>query len=103
MTIAVTGWRSYGTRSSASKRSNRVATNTSLPRRCSTLRHEPGSKLRASLSAEADALTKIGNTHRIRHSETSQEPLETTAQIDYLFTRLFAFVYFILKASNRAA
>jgi hypothetical protein len=63
----------------------------------------PGSKLRESLSVEADALTKIGNTHRIRHSETSQEPLETTAQIDYLFTRLFAFVYFILKASNRAA
>ncbi len=63
----------------------------------------PGSKMRASLSVEADALTKIGNSHRIRHSETSQEPLETAAQIDYLFTRLFAFVHLILKASNRAA
>ncbi|RVG74075.1 hypothetical protein CN220_06975 [Sinorhizobium meliloti] len=63
----------------------------------------PGSKLRASLSAEADALTKIGNTHRIRHSETWQEPLEMATQTDYLFTRLFAFVYLLLKASNRAS
>lgn len=63
----------------------------------------PGSKLRATLSVEADALTKIGNTHRIRHSEIWQEPLETALQIDYLFTRLFAFIYLQLKASNRAA
>lgn len=63
----------------------------------------PGSKLRTALGAEADALTTIGNTHRIRHSEVSQEPLETPLQIDYLFTRLFAFIYLQLKASNRAA
>lgn len=63
----------------------------------------PGSQLRASLAAEADALTKIGNTHRIRHSETWQEPLETSLQVDYLFTRLFAFIYLQLKASGRAA
>lgn len=62
----------------------------------------PASKLRAMLGAEADALTKIGNTHRIRHSEIWQEPLETTHQIDYLFTRLYAFIYLQLKASNRA-
>ncbi len=63
----------------------------------------PGSQLRASLATEADALTNIGNTHRIRHSETWQEPLETSLQVDYLFTRLFAFIYLQLKASDRAA
>ena len=63
----------------------------------------PGSKLRASLDDEALALTRLGNTHRIRHSEVDQEPLETAAQIDFLFTRLFAFIHFVLKASNRAA
>ena len=63
----------------------------------------PDSKLRASLGIEAEALTKIGNTHRIRHSEVWQEPLETPLQVDYLFTRLFAFIYLQLKASNRAA
>jgi hypothetical protein len=63
----------------------------------------PGSQLRASLATEADALTKIGNTHRIRHSEIWQEPLETSFQVDYLFTRLFAFIYLQLKASGRAA
>jgi hypothetical protein len=62
----------------------------------------PGTKLRASIEEEAMALTRLGNTHRIRHSETSQEPLETALQIDYLFTRLFAFLHFVLKASNRA-
>lgn len=49
------------------------------------------------------ALTRLGNTHRIRHSETNQEPLETALQIDYLFTRLFAFLHFVLKAGGRAA
>ena len=63
----------------------------------------PGSKFRASLEEEAFALTKLGNTHRIRHSEVGQEPLETALQIDFLFTRLFAFIHFVLKASNRAA
>lgn len=63
----------------------------------------PGSKLRAMLGAEAEALTRIGNTHRIRHSEFSQEPLETAHQTDYLFTRLFAFIYLQLKACGRAS
>lgn len=62
-----------------------------------------GSKLRIAIEEEAMALTRIGNAHRIRHSETGQEPLETALQIDYLFTRLFAFLHFVLKASDRAA
>lgn len=63
----------------------------------------PGSRLRSALEEEAKALTRLGNTHRIRHSETDQEPLETALQIDFLFTRLFAFLHFVLKASDRAA
>ncbi|MDB5580848.1 MAG: hypothetical protein JWR80_6024 [Bradyrhizobium sp.] len=63
----------------------------------------PDSRLRHALGLEAAALTQIGNNHRIRHSEVSQEPLETPLQIDYLFTRLFAFIYLQLRASGRAA
>jgi hypothetical protein len=63
----------------------------------------PGTKLRKALGNEAVELTQIGNTHRIRHSETSQEPLETTAQVDYLFGRLFAFIHLVLTASGRVA
>ena len=46
-------------------------------------------------------LTKIGNTFRIRHSETSQEDLRSPEQVDYLFGRLFAFIRLILKATER--
>lgn len=60
-----------------------------------------GSKLRQALGDEAAALTRIGNTHRIRHSEISQEALETTPQVDFLFGRLFAFVHLLLCASGR--
>jgi len=33
------------------------------------------------------ALTAIGNQFRIRHSETSQTPIEEDEQVDYLFHR----------------
>ena len=61
----------------------------------------PGSKLRQALAEEAEALTRIGNTHRIRHSEVGQEALETTAQVDFLFGRLFAFIHLVLVSSGR--
>ena len=61
----------------------------------------PGSKLRVMLAAEAKALTDTGNMHRIRHSEMSQEPLETPFQVDYVFLRLFAFIHLVLTASGR--
>jgi len=60
-----------------------------------------GSKFREMLGEEAKALTAIGNSFRIRHSETTQEPLTTPEQIDYLFTRMFAFVRQVLKATGR--
>jgi hypothetical protein len=61
----------------------------------------PETQLRQVLAEEAAALTAIGNSHRIRHSEVGQEPLETTAQVDFLFGRLFAFIHLLLSASGR--
>ena len=52
---------------------------------------------RATLEAEAQALTRIGNDYRIRHSEVGKAPVETSAQIDYLFHRLFAMIRLLLS------
>ena len=61
----------------------------------------PGTKFRQVLDEEALRLTEIGNTFRIRYSETSQENLRSPEQVDYLFGRLFAFIRLILKATER--
>ncbi|TNE61356.1 MAG: hypothetical protein EP341_00770 [Sphingomonadales bacterium] len=61
----------------------------------------PGSRFREALGREAAELTTIGNSFRIRHSETTQEALTSLDQIDYLFTRMFAFVRMILKGTGR--
>ena len=53
------------------------------------------------MGEEARSLTKIGNSLRIRHSETHQEFLTAPAEIDYLFARMFAFIIIVLKASDR--
>ncbi|MCH7915250.1 MAG: hypothetical protein IH856_19830 [Deltaproteobacteria bacterium] len=53
---------------------------------------------KALLDEEAKSLTDIGNTFHIRHSETSQIALESEAHVDYLFHRLFAFVWLLLQA-----
>jgi hypothetical protein len=58
-------------------------------------------KFREMLGAEARALTEIGNTFRIRHAETTQELLNDSTQIDYLFHRMFSFVRFVLKGTGR--
>ena len=60
-----------------------------------------GTDLRQVLGEEALALTRIGNRFRIRHSEVSQEDLESSEQADYLFFRMFAFIRLILKATGR--
>lgn len=54
--------------------------------------------LRGLLETEARALTKIGNGFSIRHSETSQVPLETEAQADWLFARLWALIELVAPA-----
>ena len=53
---------------------------------------------RDAVEREAIELTDIGNTLRIRHSETSQEILATSEHVDYLFYRLFSFVLLILRS-----
>ena len=59
-------------------------------------------QFREMLEVEAQALTSVGNRFRIRHSETSQERLETLEQVDYLFGRLFVLINFILNAARPA-
>ncbi|MCB9958702.1 MAG: hypothetical protein H6843_08880 [Rhodospirillaceae bacterium] len=59
-------------------------------------------KFRQFLESEAQALTSIGNTLRIRHSETDKEPLQGLEQADYLFQRLFSLLHLVLRATGRA-
>ncbi|CAH0338881.1 hypothetical protein RHI9324_00513 [Rhizobium sp. CECT 9324] len=61
----------------------------------------PDSSFRQALGREAAELTKIGNSFRIRHSETTQEALTSLDQVDYLFARMFAFVRMTLKGTSR--
>ncbi len=56
------------------------------------------SLFRKKLECEAKQLTKIGNEFLIRHSETTQEPLENPDHVDYLFYRLFALINLILRS-----
>lgn len=53
------------------------------------------------LAREAAELTTIGNSFRIRHSEVTQEALTSLDQVDYLFTRMFAFVRLVLRRTGR--
>jgi hypothetical protein len=50
------------------------------------------------LEQEARALTDIGNRFQIRHSETTQVPLQRNDHVDYLFHRLFALIWLVLRA-----
>lgn len=62
----------------------------------------PGSKMRLDLADEARSLTTIGNTLRIRHSEVSQEIIERSEQLDWLFVRMFSFVRLLLAGIRRS-
>jgi hypothetical protein len=62
-----------------------------------------GSKMRAALGEEAKALTMLGNSLRIRHSEVTQEMIDRSEQLDWLFVRMFAFVRLLLLSSGRSA
>ena len=61
----------------------------------------PDSKFREMLEKEAKALTDIGNSFRIRHSEVTQEKLKSAKHADYLFWRLFAFIRLVLESRGR--
>ena len=59
------------------------------------------SQFRGLLDSEARALNSAGNSLRIRHSETTQERLEMTEQVDYLFQRMFALIHLFLSVTGR--
>lgn len=57
----------------------------------------PDTAFRAALDAEAQALTNIGNSFHIRHTEVSQTAITDSAHIDYLFHRLYCMVQLLLS------
>lgn len=59
--------------------------------------------MRVAVGDEAKALTMIGNSLRIRHSEVTQEMIERSEQLDWLFVRMFSFVPLFLVSSRRSA
>lgn len=61
-----------------------------------------GSQMRLTLAEEAKMLTLIGNKFRIRHSEIDQEAINRSAQLDWLFVRLFSFLQMLLLSSGRS-
>lgn len=57
--------------------------------------------LRERLEIEAKELNFIGNNLMIRHTETNKPPVAESAQVDYLFHRMFAMIRLLLKSSDR--
>lgn len=55
-------------------------------------------RFREALEREAKQLTVLGNSLQIRHTETDQEILARSEQIDYLFHRLFALIQLIHRS-----
>lgn len=55
---------------------------------------------RGVLEAEAKALTDIGNSHLIRHSEPTQTPVVDTDHVDYLFHRMFALIQLLIQKNR---
>lgn len=53
------------------------------------------------LEAEFKALTKVGNDFMIRHHETNKITIDTDVDFDYLFQRMFAVIWKVLKATGR--
>ena len=57
-------------------------------------------QFRARLETDARELTEIGNSHQIRHTEVTQEKVESSDHIDYLFHRLFSMIQLILGSKG---
>jgi len=57
--------------------------------------------LRERLETEAKELNFIGNNLMIRHTEVGRPPITESAQVDYLFHRMFAMIRLLLKSSGR--
>jgi len=56
------------------------------------------SRFRELLEDEARSVTDVGNRFHIRHSEIGQVEIQSDAQVDYLFHRLFALIWLLLRA-----
>ncbi len=63
----------------------------------------PGTRMRGFLNEEARTLTLVGNSLRIRHSETTQEPVDRSEQLDWLFVRMFSLLRLLLLSSGWGA
>lgn len=61
------------------------------------LRVAPSAAFRSVLDTEARALTDIGNSFHIRHSEVNQSAVTDSSHIDYLFHRLYSLVALLLS------
>jgi hypothetical protein len=57
--------------------------------------------LRARLETEARELNFIGNNLMIRHTEVGKPPIAESAQVDYLFHRMFSMIRLLIKSSGR--
>jgi hypothetical protein len=57
----------------------------------------PEPNLYQRIQEEAKELTQIGNSFMIRHHETDKVKIERPEHVDYLFHRLFALVWAVLK------
>jgi hypothetical protein len=57
--------------------------------------------LRERLETEARELNFIGNNLMIRHTEVGKPPIDESAQVDYLFHRMFAMIRLLLKSTHR--
>lgn len=57
----------------------------------------PVATFRTVLEAEAHALTNIGNTFHIRHTEVGQSAVTDSAHVDYLFHRLYCMIQLLIS------
>jgi hypothetical protein len=57
----------------------------------------PEPAFRERIERDARELTDIGNSFMIRHTETNKTPITTSAQVDYLFHRLFSLILLLLR------
>jgi len=62
---------------------------------------EPEPTFRGILNSDGLALTQVGNDFMIRHTETTKVPVNDPGQVDYLFHRLYALLWFLLKRTDR--
>lgn len=62
---------------------------------------EGAPRFNQALAEEFRALTTLGNTLRIRHSETDKEPIASRQAAEYLFHRMFAVLRYVLFQTGR--